>query len=154
MNVGQLVYIRNFGKGDPWLKGVIQERTGPVSFRIKLENGQIIKRHQDHLRKRWSDCEEEDSTGYHSEETEGPQARSPLAVWENEEAHPAPSDEQDQFERADPGDQSNEEQSVSEATNATGNQQTESNPNESTDTEMAAPRRSTRVSKKPERLDL
>ena len=46
------VYIRNFGTGQRWLPGVIQQSIGPVSFLVKLSNGQLVRRHQDHLRRR------------------------------------------------------------------------------------------------------
>jgi len=49
---GDQVYVRNFGRGHPWLPGRILESTGPVSFRVQLENGQIIwRRHLDQIRK-------------------------------------------------------------------------------------------------------
>jgi len=48
---GDQVYVRNFGRGHPWLPGRILESTGPVSFRVQLESGQIIwRRHLDQIR--------------------------------------------------------------------------------------------------------
>ena len=44
------VYVRNFGTGQRWLPGVIQEPIGSVSFLVKLSNSQLVRRHQDHLR--------------------------------------------------------------------------------------------------------
>ena len=47
---GDPVYVRNFGRGQPWLQGHILESTGPVSFRVELEGGQVVWRHHlDHL---------------------------------------------------------------------------------------------------------
>ena len=49
---GDPVYVRNFGQGHPWLPGHILEATGPVSFRVELEGGQMVwRRHLDHIRK-------------------------------------------------------------------------------------------------------
>lgn len=50
---GNRVYVCNFGSGEKWLPGVILEKTGPVSFRITLEDGRVIRRHQDHVRLRY-----------------------------------------------------------------------------------------------------
>lgn len=53
---GDLVYCRNFGQGPAWLPGRILEATGPVSFRIELEDGRTVwRRHQDHIRKKYDE---------------------------------------------------------------------------------------------------
>ena len=44
--------VRNYHHGDRWLPGVIQQRTGPVSFGVKLNDGRMRRCHQDQLRKR------------------------------------------------------------------------------------------------------
>ena len=51
---GDAVFARNFGTGSSWLSSVIQEVTGPVSFVVKLPDGRVVRRHQDHLRRRRS----------------------------------------------------------------------------------------------------
>jgi hypothetical protein len=48
-SAGQQVYVKNNGTGPTWLKGKIKESTGPVSFRIQLEDGREWRCHQDHL---------------------------------------------------------------------------------------------------------
>ena len=49
---GEAVYARNFSQGEKWIPGRILKRTGPLSFRIQLEQGQIVwRRHQDQIRK-------------------------------------------------------------------------------------------------------
>ena len=49
---GERVYARNFSQTGPkWITGTISEITGPVSFKVKLENGVTVKRHQDQVRK-------------------------------------------------------------------------------------------------------
>ena len=47
---GETVYAQNFGIGQKWMPGVVQEVTGPVSFLVKLQDGRLLRRHQDHLR--------------------------------------------------------------------------------------------------------
>ena len=44
------VYIKDFRRPKSWLLGTVVEKTGPVSARVKLSNGEIIRRHQDHIR--------------------------------------------------------------------------------------------------------
>ena len=50
--VHELVFVRNFRTGQPWLPGQVARVSGPVSFEVELTNGQIVRRHQDHIRKR------------------------------------------------------------------------------------------------------
>ncbi|XP_064653028.1 uncharacterized protein K02A2.6-like [Lineus longissimus] len=51
--VGDKVYVTNFSSGPCWLKGVITERTGPLSFVVELVDGRMVRRHVDHIRKRY-----------------------------------------------------------------------------------------------------
>ena len=50
--VGDDVFVRNYHRGNKWIPGVIQQKTGPVSYRVKLANGTIRRCHQDQVRKR------------------------------------------------------------------------------------------------------
>ena len=50
--VGDTVFVKNFGSGQTWLPGQIQEIRGPVSYSVVLSDGRSFKRHIDHLRKR------------------------------------------------------------------------------------------------------
>ena len=43
-------YVKNFGQGEKWLQGEIVKQKGPVTFEIKLQDGRIFQRHQDHVR--------------------------------------------------------------------------------------------------------
>ena len=45
------VYVRNYNRGRPWVAGVVQSKTGPLSYTIKLEDGRVVKRHLDQIRK-------------------------------------------------------------------------------------------------------
>lgn len=47
---GDLVYTRNFGSGPAWVPGSITEKTGPVSCKVTLGNGQVVRRHIDQVR--------------------------------------------------------------------------------------------------------
>ena len=49
---GETVYAQKFGTGQKWMPAIVQDVTGPVSFLVKLEDGCLIRRHQDHLRRR------------------------------------------------------------------------------------------------------
>ena len=51
-SVGEPIFARNFGTGRRWLPGDIIERAGPVSFRVRLEDGRFRHCHQDQLRHR------------------------------------------------------------------------------------------------------
>ncbi|XP_029551127.1 uncharacterized protein K02A2.6-like [Salmo trutta] len=42
------VYIRNFTSSQRWLPGIILSQSGPVSFVVKLTDGRVMRRHQDH----------------------------------------------------------------------------------------------------------
>ena len=46
---GEAVYASNFRRGQRWLPGILKESTGPTSFAVQLEDGQLLRRHQDHL---------------------------------------------------------------------------------------------------------
>ena len=53
-----LVMVRGFNKGlrDSWLPGTVVCTSGGQSYRIKLGDGKILRRHADHIRPRQSDC--------------------------------------------------------------------------------------------------
>ena len=46
------VYVGNFGSGPCWLPGVVTVKTGPLSYVVQLSDGRVVRRHQDHVRKR------------------------------------------------------------------------------------------------------
>ena len=51
-NIGDPVFLKNFGAGSKWLPGKILETSGPVSFHVILEDGRHKRCHQDQLRPR------------------------------------------------------------------------------------------------------
>ena len=48
---GDEVFARNFRHDPPWVAGKIIKSTGPLSFKITLKDGRVIRRHQNHIRK-------------------------------------------------------------------------------------------------------
>ena len=46
------VFIRNYANGPIWVPGVILAVTGPLSYECQLVDGRRVRRHQDQLRKR------------------------------------------------------------------------------------------------------
>ena len=46
------VLARNYSGEPKWLPGVVLEETGPVSGRIELEDGAVLRRHHDQLHPR------------------------------------------------------------------------------------------------------
>ena len=56
---GHAVYAKDFRYKKAWLPGTVLEKTGPVSARIQLDNGTVIRRHQDHVRRHEKDVAEE-----------------------------------------------------------------------------------------------
>ena len=46
---GQAVYAKDFRYKKAWIPGTVMEKTGPVSARVQLDNGTVIRRHQDHV---------------------------------------------------------------------------------------------------------
>ena len=55
------MFAKNYASGEKWLPGTIVSRKGPVSFEVKLSNGQKCRRHQDQLRKRVVEEQEDTS---------------------------------------------------------------------------------------------
>ena len=43
------VVVRNYGLGSKWLPGIVEDRTGPVSYRCRLPEGSLVRRHQDQI---------------------------------------------------------------------------------------------------------
>ena len=56
---GDKVFAKNQGRGETWLPGHIIESSGPVSFKVQLQDGKTISRHQDHLRKQFTEDPEQ-----------------------------------------------------------------------------------------------
>ena len=55
---GEKVYAKAFGNRKGWIPVTVETKTGPVSYRLKTLDGQVIRRHVDHVRKRYSDDRE------------------------------------------------------------------------------------------------
>ena len=53
-SLGDHVFVRNFANGPVWLSGRVLEITGPCSCVVTLQDGRLVRRHQDHIRRRSS----------------------------------------------------------------------------------------------------
>ena len=52
---GDAVYIEDFSHAKPkWVSGTIQKPTSPVSYSVILSDGNIVKRHVDNIKARYS----------------------------------------------------------------------------------------------------
>nr|XP_023691255.1 uncharacterized protein K02A2.6-like [Paramormyrops kingsleyae] len=58
--VGDMVITRNFSYGSKWIPGFIVKVTGPVSYKVMLGDGNVVRRHVDQILVR---SVEEDSVG-------------------------------------------------------------------------------------------
>ena len=59
--VGDKVIVKNFNSGHTscsWLLGIVSSITGPLSYAVELNDGRMVRRHVDHIRRR---CYESDS---------------------------------------------------------------------------------------------
>lgn len=51
--ISDTVWVENKNKGDNWLKGIIVDKTGPLSYLVKLtSNDIVVRKHIDQLRER------------------------------------------------------------------------------------------------------
>ena len=48
------MWVRNWRAGARWVKGSVVEQLGPLSYRVKIREGVVWKRHIDQLRERGS----------------------------------------------------------------------------------------------------
>ena len=60
LRIGDTVYVTNFRGKTKWLHGVIVEQTGSVPFRVRLDDGRVVRRHVDHVLSRRVNDEKEE----------------------------------------------------------------------------------------------
>ena len=46
---GDAVSVRNYSLGSKWVPGTIIQETGPLSARVELEDGMVVRGHHDQL---------------------------------------------------------------------------------------------------------
>jgi hypothetical protein len=51
-HVGDTVIAMNFGGTPKWMPGVLEEKLGPLTFTVRLPDGRVWKRHIDHIKTR------------------------------------------------------------------------------------------------------
>ncbi|CAI5772176.1 Hypothetical predicted protein [Podarcis lilfordi] len=94
-----LVWVRNYSRGSRWVAGVVTRASGPVSYYVTLENGQVWKRHIDQLRRRALSREEPDNSSLandaelQDQSENGPEVQSPGALT-NEPGSASPHDDE------------------------------------------------------------
>ena len=52
VDVGDKVFVKNFGRGQRWLPGTVTKTERSVVLEIRLDNGQFVRRHKDHVKSR------------------------------------------------------------------------------------------------------
>ena len=58
-SVGQKVMAKNFRSGPKWIPAVIDEKLGPLSYLVKTVDGELWRRHVDHLKEvQWTESSE------------------------------------------------------------------------------------------------
>ena len=57
--VGQRVLVRNYRPGENWIPGTVVDRRGPLSYTVRIADGQLLHRHIDQL-KEMKDSPQED----------------------------------------------------------------------------------------------
>ena len=56
------VYVREAGTNSPWTSGVIVSKQGNLTYKVRLEDERIVRRHVDHVQGRTSSSEEPSQT--------------------------------------------------------------------------------------------
>ena len=75
---GDQVYARNYAQGEKWVPGRIDQRTGPVSFTVELEDHRMTRRHQDQIFRR--EINHGDDKGNAERNVLEEHSREPIAV--------------------------------------------------------------------------
>nr|XP_034968432.1 uncharacterized protein LOC118083738 [Zootoca vivipara] len=65
----ELVWVRNYARGPAWVPGVVTRASGPVSYFVTLDDGRVMRRHIDQLRRRAPNSTQSDGNSADLEET-------------------------------------------------------------------------------------
>ena len=49
-SIGEKVVVKNLRPGSTWIPGMVTKQLGPVTFSITTDDGQVWKRHIDHVK--------------------------------------------------------------------------------------------------------
>ena len=49
LDFGDPIMVRNYAAGPKWVPAVVEDQTGPVSYKCSLMDGREVKRHQDQV---------------------------------------------------------------------------------------------------------
>ena len=81
IQVGDTVYAKNLRPGPTWMPATVIAQTGPVSYRVELENSKTVwRRHQDQLRERYENSTNIETDGTVDESTSAEQSDSLIDV--------------------------------------------------------------------------
>ncbi len=87
LDLGSLVMVKDFRHSKQWIPGTIVKKLGPLTYHVDVGNGQILKRHVDHLTLRQESSVEDititasDSTiqdNFHYPESDSPVPTPPV----------------------------------------------------------------------------
>jgi hypothetical protein len=67
--VGDPVYVYPGANKTVWLPGIVIEQTGPVSYKVQINGGPMVKRHKDHVRIRYDAEYSDNDTEYDSDKS-------------------------------------------------------------------------------------
>jgi hypothetical protein len=103
-HIGDPVYVWNTTGKPRWLRGVLLEKLGPVTFTVQLEDNRVWRRHVDSIRPRLDAEEETKPTDCPSKSLQLPNRESvelpvPITEFPRPDPQPVPSTE---FPRPDP----------------------------------------------------
>ena len=76
-----MVWVKNYGSGQPWLAGLVESTVGPVNFTVKLEDGRTRRCHADQLQHRHQSTRQSPQTsGADDSHSEVPDIALPLTM--------------------------------------------------------------------------
>mgnify|MGYP003482143964 CR=1 FL=1 len=51
-SLGDRVYVYDFHNPHKWIPGIVVELTGSLSYKVRLQDGVVVRRHVNHIRSR------------------------------------------------------------------------------------------------------
>ena len=147
---GEAVSILNFGRGPKWLSGRVKSRQGPLTYDIELEDGRILKRHIDHILSRTYNQHENIISGEEENQTHERYLKSHIESMDEVEVVPA------QEKSTGPVTQDVSDQANEKNFSTNDQEDVKQRIHEEGHVKVTPPkptlRRSTRISKPPDRL--
>ncbi len=88
--------VRDFRHRNKWIPGIVVNKSGPVSYRIRTDSGIVLRRHVDHVTKRLDPTTQTEPDSTHTDTDtdtsfgDYPALASPSATLERQESAPDP----------------------------------------------------------------